>query len=86
MLGETLDKLSTDFSIPEAVIGIILGFVTSIPEFITFVDSQRHHSENTSDLQGVIEATSNLFASNMFNLFVIESIGIVVYMFMLKIF
>ncbi len=78
-LGDTLDTLSNAFNIPQAVIGIILGFVTSIPELITFVEAQRHHSKNTNDTQGVIEATSNLFASNMLNLFVIESIGIITY-------
>lgn len=79
MLGNTLETLSTAFSVPEWIIGIILGFVTSIPELITFVEAQKHHSKNTSDTQGVIEATSNLFASNMLNLFIIESIGILTY-------
>lgn len=79
MLGNTLEALSNRFNIPEAVIGIILGFVTSIPELITFVEAQKHHSKNTDDVQGVVEATSNLFTSNMLNLFVIESIGIIVY-------
>lgn len=78
-LGNTLDTLSNAFNIPQAIIGIILGFVTSIPELITFVEAQKHHSKNTNDTQGVIEATSNLFASNMLNLFVIESIGIITY-------
>jgi len=80
MLGNTLDTLSTAFDVPEWIIGIILGFVTSIPELITFVEAQKHHSKNTSDTQGVIEATSNLFASNMLNLFIIESIGIITYL------
>ena len=79
MLGNTLEALSTTFNIPEAIIGIILGFVTSIPELITFIEAQKHHSKNTDDVQGVVEATSNLFTSNMLNLFVIESIGIIVY-------
>lgn len=80
LLGETLDELSNAFNIPEAIIGIILGFVTSIPELITFIEAQKHHSKNTNDVQGVIEATSNLFASNMLNLFIIESIGIITYL------
>ena len=65
--------------IPEFIIGIILGFITSIPELITFVEAQRHHSKETSDIQGVIEATSNLFTSNTLNLFIIEAIGIITY-------
>lgn len=79
LLGNTLETLSTAFNIPEWVIGIILGFITSIPELITFVEAQKHHSKSTSDVQGVVEATSNLFASNMLNLFIIESIGILAY-------
>ncbi len=79
-LGNTLEELSSAFGISQAVIGIILGFVTSIPELITFIESQKHHSKNTDETQGVIEATSNLFTSNMLNLFVIESIGIITYM------
>lgn len=79
LLGNTLETLSYVFNIPEAIIGIILGFVTSIPELITFIESQKHHGKNTDSTQGVIEATSNLFASNMLNLFIIESIGIIIY-------
>ena len=77
--GNTLEALKNEFNIPEFIIGIILGFVTSIPELITFIEAQKHHSKNTNDMQGVIEATSNLFTSNVLNLFVIESIGIVTY-------
>ena len=76
-LGDTLDILSNAFNIEQAV---ILGFVTSIPELITFIEAQKHHGRNTNDTQGVIEATSNLFASNMLNLFIIESIGIITYL------
>ena len=79
MLGNTLEVLNNAFNIPEAIIGIILGFVTSIPELITFIEAQKHHSKNSNDTEGVIEATSNLFASNMLNLFIIESIGIVIF-------
>ena len=74
LLGNTLETLSKTFSIPQFLIGIILGFITSIPELITFIEAQRHHSNNSNDVQGVIEATSNLFASNTLNLFIIESI------------
>ncbi len=79
LLGNTLESLNNIFNIPEWIIGIILGFVTSIPELITFIEAQKHHSKNSNEIQGVVEATSNLFASNMLNLFVIESIGIVMF-------
>lgn len=79
LLGNTLDSLNSIFNIPQLVIGVILGFATSIPEFITFLEAQKHHSKNTDNVQGVIEATSNLFTSNTLNLFIIESIGILTY-------
>ena len=81
LLGNSLENLSYIFKIPEVIIGIILGAITSVPELITFIESQKHHNKNQESTQGVIEATSNLFTSNMLNLFIIESIGIVTYVF-----
>ena len=83
LLGDNLEKLCNLFSIPEWIIGILLGAITSIPEFITFFESQRHynkHSEN--QLLGVVEATNNLLTSNILNLFVIQSLGILIYTFL----
>lgn len=74
-LSNALQNLADIFKIPELVLGIMLGFITSLPELITFFESQRHHKE---DREGVIEATNNLFASNLLNLFVIQSIGIII--------
>ena len=79
LLGNSLENLSYIFKIPEVIIGIIVGAITSVPELITFIESQKHHNKNQKSIQGVIEATSNLFTSNMLNLFIIESIGIVTY-------
>lgn len=79
LLGDTLDTLCRRFNVPEIVIGIVLGFVTSIPELITFFEAQRHHKSLNNDMLGVIEATNNLLMSNMMNLFIIQSIGIVLF-------
>ena len=79
LLGDTLDTLCRMFNVPEVVIGIVLGFVTSIPELITFFEAQRHHKNSQNDMLGVIEATNNLLMSNMMNLFVIQSIGIILF-------
>ena len=79
LLGNTLENLCVRFRIPQLVIGIILGFVTSIPELITFFESQRHYAKSKNDILGVVEATNNLLTSNMFNLFIIQSIGIIVF-------
>lgn len=80
-LGDTLEALCSIFNISEIVIGILLGVITSIPELMTFLEAQRHHKKAKDDLTGVIEATNNLLSSNMLNLFVIQSIGIVIFTF-----
>ena len=79
LLGDTLENLCLRFNVPQLIIGIILGFVTSIPELITFFESQKHHSKSQNDILGVIEATNNLLTSNMMNLFIIQSISVVIF-------
>lgn len=76
-LHMVLENLTLHFQIPEFILGILLGVVTSIPELITFFESQRHHQGNSQ--HGVIEATNNLLTSNLFNLCIIQSIGIIIY-------
>lgn len=80
-LGDTLENLCNIFNIPQKIIGILLGFVTSIPELITFFEAQKHHKKNNDAILGVVESTNNLLTSNILNLFVIQSIGIVIYSF-----
>lgn len=79
LLGETLEKLCFKFNIPQLIVGIILGFVTSIPELVTFFESQKHHSKSKNEIYGVVETTNNLLTSNMMNLFIIQSLGIIVF-------
>ena len=79
LLSHTLENLCTIFNIAEFIVGIALGFITSIPELITFFESQKHHKSKQDDRLGVIEATNNLLTSNMLNLFIIQSIGIILY-------
>lgn len=78
LLSDSLKNLCLQFNIPEFVIGIALGFITSLPELITFFESQKHHKNENSDL-GVVEATNNLLTSNVLNLFFIQSFGIIIY-------
>lgn len=78
-LGDTLETLCSRFNVPELIVGIVLGFVTSLPELITFFESQKHHKSAQNDMLGVIEATNNLLMSNVMNLFIIQSIGIVIF-------
>lgn len=81
-LGDTLESLCNIFNVPQIVLGILLGFITSIPELITFFEAQKHHKKNNNTVSGVIEATNNLLTSNILNLFIIQSIGILIYSFL----
>jgi len=76
LLSEVLENLCIRFHMPEIVVGMLLGFITSIPELITFFESQKHHED---EKEGIVEATSNLLTSNMMNLFIIQSIGLLIY-------
>ena len=78
-LGAVLENLCNIFEIPEFIIGILLGFITSIPELITFFESQKHYSTKKDTMPGVVEATNNLLVSNIVNLFIIQTLGIIVF-------
>ena len=77
LLGDTLENLCNLFGVSEGIVGILLGFVTSLPELITFFEAQRHYKKIDDDMLGVVEATNNLLTSNILNLFAIQTIGIV---------
>lgn len=84
-LGNVLENLSEIFGIPEFVLGILLGVITSIPELITFFEAQKHYqNKQENKLLGVIEATNNLLTSNMLNLFIIQAFGILIYIWVKK--
>lgn len=78
LLGDTLENLCNIFGVSEVIVGILLGFVTSLPELITFFESQRHYKKADDDMLGVVEATNNLLTSNILNLFAIQTIGILI--------
>lgn len=75
-LSIVLEELAKILNISEIVLGIALGFITSLPELITFFESQKHNKDEKTE--GIVEATNNLLASNTLNLFVIQSIGIII--------
>ena len=80
LLGDTLETLCSRFNVPELIVGIALGFITSIPELITFFEAQKHYKDSENDeILGVVEATNNLLTSNILNLFLIQSVGIIIY-------
>lgn len=76
-LSTVLENLKVALGIPEVIIGIALGFITSLPELITFFESQKHYKKENAK-EGVVEATNNLLTSNMLNLFIIQTIGIII--------
>lgn len=80
LLGNTLEQLCNIFNIAQWIIGILLGFITSIPELITFFESQKHYKrQKNNEILGVVEATNNLFTSNILNLFIIQTVGILIF-------
>ncbi len=78
LLGDTLENLCNLFGVSEVIVGILLGFVTSLPELITFFEAQRHYKKVDDDMLGVVEATNNLLTSNILNLFAIQTVGILI--------
>ena len=77
LLGKSLEYLCGEFNVPQYIVGIILGFITSIPELITFFEAQKYNKKVKDEMVGVVEATNNLLTSNILNLFIIQTIGIV---------
>ena len=85
LLGNTLENLCNLFGVSEVIVGILLGFVTSLPELITFFEAQRHYKKVNDDMLGVVEATNNLLTSNILNLFAIQKVGILISSIILKV-
>lgn len=79
LLSNSLEKLCIIFNVSQSIIGVALGFITSIPELITFFEAQKHHGKKENNKLGVVEATNNLLTSNVLNLYVIQSLGIIIY-------
>ena len=78
LLGNTLENLCNIFGVSEVIVGILLGFVTSLPELITFFEAQRHYKKVEDNMLGVVEATNNFLTSNILNLFAIQTVGILI--------
>jgi len=76
-LGDSIETLCISFNVSQITIGLLLGFFTSLPEFIAFFESQRHHNKNDNDIVGLVEAANGLLMSNVTNLFIILTLGII---------
>lgn len=81
-LSNSLEVLCERYQVPEWIVGILLGFITSIPELVTFFESQNYHKKKEEKREGMIEATNNLLTSNILNLFIIQSVGILFFHFL----
>ncbi|WP_158222678.1 hypothetical protein [Rhodopirellula sp. MGV] len=81
-LGDSTAKVVLQLGIHPIVAGWILGFVTSIPEMVTFFavyatakrEGKLHHLDDTQ------EALDNLTGSNMSNVGIIYPIGLAAYL------
>lgn len=79
ILSNSLELLCNRFGISQIIIGILLGIITSAPEVVTFYEAQRYYDKKGyGKILGVIEATNNLVSSNIINLFIIQSIGMII--------
>lgn len=80
-LGESAQGLIKEAGTPSWLVGWLLGFITSIPELTSFFEvfrlsKKREQLARKSDMQQALDA---LVASNMCNLGLILSIGVLVY-------
>ena len=64
-LSHNLEKLANYFNIPEFILGIVLGLITSIPELITFFESQRHYRTKSKLEESYFKYNSKEFRLNM---------------------
>jgi Ca2+/Na+ antiporter len=78
-LGSTVYELGTTFGVPEIVLGVVIGVVTSLPELTTFFSSYLWHRNNGSDRANE-EVVHNTLASNASNLLLIQTLGLVVFL------
>jgi Ca2+/Na+ antiporter len=78
-LGNNVRELGTTYGVPEIVLDIVIGVVTSLPELTTFFASYAWHRANDSD-RATEEVTHNLLASNASNLLLIQTIGLAIFL------
>ncbi len=81
-LGTSAGLLITQLGVPAWAIGWILGFVTSISEFVSFIEIYRIHKPKhrpgySKDTQEAIDA---LVTSNISNIGLVLPLGMIIYM------
>ncbi|MEG0073907.1 MAG: hypothetical protein RR922_04625 [Clostridia bacterium] len=80
-LSSVLEKLGKDLGVPEIILGIIMGFVTSVPELLTFITSYHRHRryKDPNKDKGAVEVINNLATSNVSNLTIIQTVAIIAF-------
>ena len=73
-LGDSVYSLGYSFGVPAVVLGGLAAIATSLPEFTTFFSSFAKNGSSAST-----EVVHNLLASNVSNLLIIQTIGVIVY-------
>lgn len=81
-LGDAAESVVNDLGVPVWAAGWILGFVTSLPEMVTFfaVYSTAQKEGKLGGLEDTQEALDNLTSSNMSNVGLIYPIGLAVFL------
>ena len=81
-LGDATASVVEQLGVHPAIAGWILGFVTSIPELVTFfaVYSTARKEETLGDLNDTQEALDNLTGSNMANVGFVYPLGLLAYL------
>ena len=77
LLVPVLRKVGELLELKPQTIGNISGIATSIPELITFIESQKFY-KNKDNILGLVESSNNLVVSNTLNLFLIWPISIII--------
>lgn len=77
VLGNSIYDLGVAFAVPTIILGGLTAVATSLPELTTFFASYAAHKRSSTD--GNTEVMHNLMASNVFNLLIIQAIGIAIF-------
>lgn len=77
VLGDSIYDLGTAFAVSAVILGGLTAVATSLPELTTFFASYAAHRRSATD--GNQEVMHNLMASNVFNLFAIQAIGVAIF-------
>ena len=77
VLGDSIYELGTAFGVSSVILGGLTAVATSLPELTTFFASYAAHRRSQTD--GNAEVMHNLMASNVFNLLIIQAIGIAIF-------